>query len=91
MDDTISQIGDYKWFITIDLGCTEHKHYHWTRLPMGWQEVPSTFQRAMDLLMTGLRGVSMLVYIDDVNIFCRSYEVHVEHVESTSFRCWKEC
>ena len=44
------------------------------------QGAPSTFQRAMDLLMTGLRGISMLVYIDDVIIFSRSYDEHVEHV-----------
>ena len=68
---------------------TEDGHYQWTRLPMGWQGSPAIFQRAMDLLMAGLKGVSVLVYIDDLIIFSKSFEEHVVHVAEVCKRLFE--
>ena len=68
---------------------TEDGHYQWTRLPMGWQGSPSIFQRAMDLLMSGLKGVSVLVYIDDLIIFSKTFADHVDHVTEVCKRLFE--
>ena len=59
---------------------TEEGQYQWKRLPMGWQGAPATFQRAMDIMLAGLKGVSVLVYVDDLIIFSQTFEAHVQDV-----------
>ena len=98
MDDTIAQLGDYKYFTTIDLAwgfwackvdprdqektsfVTEDGQYKWTRMPMGWQGAPATFQKATDLLLRGMKGETVLAYIDDLIIFTRTFPDHVQQV-----------
>ncbi|KAF4648393.1 hypothetical protein FOL46_003008, partial [Perkinsus olseni] len=52
--------------------------YEWVRMPFGLASAPATFQRLMDLILGHLPFVR--VYLDDVLIFSRSAEEHLEHL-----------
>jgi len=51
------------------------------RLPFGLRNAPATFQRAMDMLLAGVRWQICLVYLDDVIGFSRSPEEHLQHLD----------
>ena len=45
---------------------------------MGLINAPATFQRAMDVLLSGLLWQCCLCYVDDVLIFSETFEQHME-------------
>jgi len=55
--------------------------YHWLSIPFGLTNAPATFQRALDIIFSGLRLQLCLVYLDDVIIFSASAEQHVKEVD----------
>ena len=55
--------------------------FRYTRMPFGLRNAPATFQRALDIILTGVRWKTCLVYLDDVIIFSKSMEEHVQHVD----------
>jgi transposase InsO family protein len=54
--------------------------WEWLRMPFGLCNAPSTFQRCMDVMLTGLNWKCCLVYIDDILVFSNSLEEHIEHL-----------
>ena len=46
-------------------------HYEFTRLPFGLSNSPRTFQRLMDIVLSGLQGTICYVYLDDVVIYAK--------------------
>lgn len=54
--------------------------YRYIRLPFGLSNAPATFQRAIDMILGGLKWKSCLVYLDDIIVFSRSAEDHVGHL-----------
>jgi len=54
--------------------------YCYIRLPFGLSNAPATFQRAIDMILGGLRWKSCLVYLDDIIVFSQSAGEHVEHL-----------
>ena len=55
--------------------------FEFVRMPFGLCNAPSTFQRAMDILLTGLNWKFALIYIDDILVFSRNFEEHLAHLE----------
>lgn len=55
--------------------------YKYVRLPFGLTSAPATFQRAIDMLLAGLKWKTVLVYLDDVILFSRKAEEHLGHLE----------
>ncbi len=55
--------------------------YVWRVLPEGVTNGPSSFQRAMDLVLAGLHGFA-LPYLDDVLIFSRTFDEHIQHLRA---------
>ena len=53
--------------------------WQWKVMPFGLRNAPPTFQRAMTLALNGCEHCSV-VYIDDVLIFSRTREEHLEHL-----------
>jgi len=43
--------------------------YHWLSMPFGLTNAPASFQRALDIILLGLKWQICLVYLDDVIIF----------------------
>ena len=60
---------------------TQDQHLQWRRLPMGWHGSPAIFQKAMDMLMVGIRGIYTLCYVDDILVFSESFNDHVKHLK----------
>ena len=56
--------------------------WQFTRMPFGLANAPATFQRALDILLAGVKWQFCLVYLDDVIIFSKTEEEHINHVDS---------
>jgi len=59
------------------------------RLPFGLCNAPATFRRAMDMILAGVKWQICLVYLDDVIIFSRSPEEHLQHLDEVLTRLGK--
>ncbi|EFO89563.1 hypothetical protein CRE_22626 [Caenorhabditis remanei] len=55
---------------------TENKVYAYTHLPFGLKSAASYFQRALRTVLSGLEE-EVLVYIDDILVFSKTFEQHV--------------
>ena len=53
-------------------------HYEFDHMPCGLKNAPATFQRLMDLVLTGLQGPELFVYLDDIVLYANSLEEHEE-------------
>ena len=49
-------------------------------MPFGLHNAPATFQQAIQEIMRGLNWKFVFCYLDDVIIFSRSFEEHVDHL-----------
>ena len=77
------------WQITIakkECGKTTFKSlvgtYRYTRMPFGLRNAPSTFQRALDVILSGVRWKICLVYLEDYIIFSRDRKEHLDHLDT---------
>jgi len=55
-------------------------------MPMGLKVAPSTFQRLMSTVLSGMQGLKCLVYLDDVIIFGENLKVHNERLRDAFAR-----
>ena len=53
--------------------------YQPTRMPQGLTNAPATFQRIMDSIISDLKLSCVLVYLDDINVFSRTFLDHLNH------------
>ena len=63
--------------------------FEFTVMPFGLCNAPSTFQRAMDTVLAGLKWQTCIVYLDDVLIFSPDFATHLTHLESVFQRFQK--
>ncbi len=55
---------------------TNKGHWHFKKMAMGLKTSPSTFQRLMNNVMTGIVGIKCLVYLDDIIIYGKNLSDH---------------
>ena len=60
--------------------------YQFKVMPFGLTNAPATFQRMMDVLLAGLKWNSCLVYLDDVVVFSKTIDEHLERLEAILLR-----
>lgn len=65
---------------------TPHGHYEFDRMPFGLKNAPATFQRLMDLVLTGMQGNEIFVYLDDIVIYSSSLTEHTIKFEKLAKR-----
>ena len=53
---------------------TKYGLFHFLRMPFGLSNAPATFQRTMNLVLSGLIWVNVIVYLDDVNVISRTFQ-----------------
>ena len=51
------------------------------RMPFGLANAPAVFQRTMDKLLSGLIGVCVLVYLDDIVVYSKDSKDHEGHLQ----------
>jgi transposase InsO family protein len=60
---------------------TRNRHLQFKVMPFGLAGAPATFQRAMDILLTGISWQYCLVYLDDILIYSETFEEHIQHID----------
>jgi Reverse transcriptase (RNA-dependent DNA polymerase) len=55
--------------------------HRFTRMPFGLFNAPATFQRALDLILAGVKWKYALVYLDDVIVYSRNAEEHLGQLD----------
>jgi hypothetical protein len=56
--------------------------FEYLRLPMGLANSPATFQRLMQLIIpAGVRASHALVYFNDIIVFLKTFEEHLDHLD----------
>lgn len=63
--------------------------FEWIVMPFGLTNAPATFQRALDVILSGLKWQMCLVYLDDVIVFSKTAEDHVHHLDTILTRLRK--
>eukprot|EP00961_Rhodomonas_salina_P270942 3661095-Rhodomonas_salina.1 len=64
---------------------TPFGHHEWLVMPFGLQGALSTFQRMMNHYLREHQGVHVICYLDDVLIYSRTAEEHLDHVRSVLY------
>ena len=54
--------------------------FQFTVMPFGLCNAPGTFERLMEVAMRGLQWTSCLVYLDDIVVFARTFESHLQRL-----------
>ena len=57
---------------------TPYGHYEYVRMPMGLRNGPPTFQRLMDMVLMGMQGREVFVYLDDIVVYAKTLTKHNE-------------
>ena len=60
---------------------THNGHWEFRVMPFGLANAPATFQRLMDLVLSGLHLTHCLVYLDDVIMFAPTEEEHLRRLD----------
>jgi hypothetical protein len=60
--------------------------YEYNRLPFGLTNSPATYQRLMQDILGDLHLKTCLIYLDDIIIFARTFEEHLERLEQVMQR-----
>ena len=63
--------------------------YQWNVMPFGLCNAPSTFERLMERVLEGLHWEILLVYLDDIIIYGKTFEMELERIEAV-FRRLRE-
>ena len=66
-----------KTTLTTHMGTFRH-----LRMLFGRKGAPATFQRALDIILSGVRWQICLVYLDDVIVFSRTHGEHAKHLDT---------
>ena len=55
---------------------TPFGHHEFDRMPFGLKNALATFQRLMDIVLTGLQGTELFVNLDDIVLYADTLEEH---------------
>ena len=65
---------------------TRSGHYEYVTMPFGLCNAPSTFERAMELVMKGLQWRTLILYLDDIIVMSSTFEEHIQRLDEVLCR-----
>jgi hypothetical protein len=60
---------------------TPWETFMYDKMPFGMMNTRDTFQRAMDVAFVGEKEKFMVIYLDDITIFSKLDDEHLQHLE----------
>ena len=60
---------------------TKFGTYEFKVMPFGLCNAPATFQQTMDKVLKGIKDLFVMVYLDDVIIYSKTFNEHLKHIE----------
>ena len=60
---------------------TQDGQYEYLRMPFGMCNAPATFQRIMNTIFEDLIGKCVTVYIDDIQLYTKTFKEHLYYLE----------
>ena len=83
---TLDLLSGY-WQVPLDTEAQERSAFvtrgglwRWKVLPFGLTSAPATFERLMEQVLKGLQWKTLLLYLDDVIVFSRDFDSHLERL-----------
>ena len=68
---------------------TKYDTYEFNVMPFGLCNAPAIFQYLMNQIYKGIAYKYVVVYLDDTNIFSRTFEDHIQHLKEVFTRIRK--
>ena len=68
---------------------TRYGTYEFNVMPFGLCNAPATFQRLMNQIYKGIAYKYVVVYLDDTNVFSRTFDDHIKHLREVFTRIRK--
>jgi hypothetical protein len=69
---------------------TSHEGLYWfLQMPFGLRNAPATFQRFVDITLSGLTWKSCLVNLDDIIVFSKTPTEHMAHLDAVLHRLYR--
>ena len=69
---------------------TKHGFYEWLIMPFVLNNAPSTFMRLIKEVLKRFQGKFAIFYLDDIMIFSKTKEEHLEHIRQVLQRIKEE-
>jgi transposase InsO family protein len=70
---------------------TKYGLFEFTVMPFGLCNAPATFQRVIELALTGLQWKTCLIYLDDCLVFSKTFEEHIIRLSDVLDRIRNAC
>ena len=61
----------------------------YAKMPFGLMNAGANFQRAMDIAFSEEKDKFVVIYLDDITIYSKSDEQHLQHLEQVFLKCRK--
>lgn len=68
---------------------TRYGHFEYTVMPFGLTNAPAVFQSHINKILSDLLDICVIVYLDDILIYSKTEEEHVEQVKTVLDRLMK--
>ena len=63
--------------------------FMYVKIPFGLMNAGATFQRAMDIAFSEELCYFIIIYLDDITVFSKTDEEHLEHLRKVFEKCRK--